>query len=44
VWGVAATFEQLREENIRLRQQAHYYKSLHEKAVAKLRNAEGSDR
>jgi transposase len=40
VWGVAATFEQLREENIRLRQQAHYYKSLHEKAVAKLRNAE----
>jgi transposase len=37
---VAATFEQLREENIHLRQQAHYYKSLHEKAVAKLREAE----
>jgi hypothetical protein len=38
---VAQTFEQLREENIRLRQQAHYYKSLHEAAVAKLRQAEG---
>ena len=37
---MAATFEQLREENIRLRQQAHYYKSLHERAVVKLRNAE----
>jgi transposase len=40
VWGVAATLEQLREENIRLRQQAHYYKSLHERAVARLRDAE----
>jgi transposase len=37
---VAETIEQLREENIRLRQQAHYYKSLHERAAAKLRNAE----
>jgi transposase len=36
---VAETFEQLRAENIRLRQQAHYYKSLHAKAVAKLERA-----
>lgn len=38
---MAETFEQLREENIRLRQQAYYYRSLHEAAVAKLRQAEG---
>jgi len=41
VWSVAETYGQLREENIRLRQQAHYYRSLHAKAVAKLREAEG---
>ena len=39
MWGVAETFEQLREENIRLRQQAHYYQSLHAQAVAKLRES-----
>jgi transposase len=38
---VAETVEQLREENIRLRQQAHYYQSLHAKAVAKLQQAQG---
>jgi transposase len=37
---VAQTFEQLREENIHLRQQAHYYKSLHARALSKLQRAE----
>jgi transposase len=42
VSGVAATAEQLlREENIHLRQQAHYYQSLHARAVAKLQDLEG---
>ena len=41
VWGVAETYAQLQAENIHLRQQAHYYQSLHAKAVAKLRAAEG---
>ena len=36
---MAETFEQLRAENISLRQQANYYKSLHAKAVAKLERA-----
>ena len=30
------SIEQLRAENIRLRQQAHYYKSMHARAVARL--------
>lgn len=38
---MAEADEQLREENIRLRQQPHYYQSLHAKAVAKLQEAEG---
>ena len=38
---MAETFDQLRAENIRLRQPAHYYQRLHAKAVAKLRQAEG---
>lgn len=38
---MAEAYEQWREENIRLRQQANYYKSLHEQAVAKLREFEG---
>jgi len=45
VSGVAATAElewdALRAENIRLRQQAHYYQSLHARAVAKLQDCEG---
>ena len=42
VSGVAATEEQLlREENTHLRQQAHYYQSLHARAVAKLQDWEG---
>jgi transposase len=36
---VAETLEQLRAENIQLRREAHYYKSLHAKAVAKLERA-----
>jgi len=39
VRGVAETFEQLRAENIQLRQQANYYKSLHAKTLAKLERA-----
>jgi len=38
---VAETDVQLQAENIHLRQQAHYYQSLHAKAVAKLQAAEG---
>ena len=41
MWGVTDGYAQLRQENIRLRQQAHYYQSLHAKAVAKLQAAEG---
>ena len=42
VSGVAETEEQLlRAENIRLRQQAHYYQSLHARAAAKLQDLEG---
>lgn len=41
VRGVTETLAQLRKENIDLRQQAHYYKSLHAKAVAKLEEAQG---
>lgn len=41
VAGVSETFEQLRKENIHLRQQAHYYQSLHAQAVAKLAEAQG---
>ena len=36
---MAETFEQLRAENIQLRQQANYYKSLHAKTLAKLERA-----
>jgi transposase len=41
VWGVADAYAPLRQENIRLRQQAHYYESLHARAVAKLQALEG---
>jgi transposase len=40
VGGVAEILEQLRQENIQLRQQAHYYQSQHERAQEKLRKAQ----